>query len=330
MGLRILLPLALAVTAACTGPHSTTTAPEPVLALRFLDVPITPIGEVFDVVTVPGAPDFLEVHDENAAWVMNPATNAIELVDLTGVVASVPVASPMGALTMAFGSLWSASRQGGQLIRIDPVSRAVIASIDAPMLHYESTMAAAGGLLWIMADMEGHLAYVDPTTNTVAGHVQVEPRSFGVAAGFGSVWVTNLGAREATGAGSIQRIDPVAKSVVATIPVGPKPLFLATGAGGVWVINQGDGTVSRVDPETNAVVATIELGIDGPGGDIAVGLDRVWVRATKTLLSVIDPATNAVVARYGPNAGSGGVRTGFGKVWLSAHDTEELWRLDAR
>jgi DNA-binding beta-propeller fold protein YncE len=93
------------------------------------------------------------------------------------------------------------------------------------------------------------------------------------------------------------------------------------------VINQGDGTVTRVDPETNTVAAPIELGVTGAGGDIATGAGKVWVRASKTLLSVIDAATNGVIARYGPTAGSGGVRYGFGAAWLTAHDTKQVWRL---
>ena len=77
---------------------------------------------------------------------------------------------------------------------------------------------------------------------------------------------------------------------MASIPVGPSPRFLAAGAGAVWTLNQGDGTVSRVDPVSNRLAATIRTDVPGPGGDIAVGAGRVWVRATRTLLSVIDPS----------------------------------------
>jgi YVTN family beta-propeller protein len=95
-------------------------------------------------------------------------------------------------------------------------------------------------------------------------------------------------------------------------------------------LNQGDGSVSRIDPKTNQLVATVEVGVPGPGGDIAVGDGAVWVRASKVLLSVIDPKTNQVVKRYGPAQGSGAVRAGNGKVWVSAHDVNKVWRLDTR
>ena len=44
----------------------------------------------------------------------------------------------------------------------------------------------------------------------------------------------------------------------------------------MWVLNQTDGTVSRIDPLTNEVVATIQVGVPGPGGDIAAGAWAVW------------------------------------------------------
>jgi YVTN family beta-propeller protein len=171
------------------------------------------------------------------------------------------------------------------------------------------------------------LSRIDPQTNRVVATIQVASHSFAAAFGFGSVWITNSGEPNAQGGGSVQRIDPQTNSVTATIPVGPAPRFLAAGEGAVWTLNQGDGTVTRIDPETGKVAATIPLGVPGPGGDIAAGAGRVWVRADKVLLSVIDPSTNRVVARFGPPAGSGGVRVGDGIVWVTAHDTNTVWAL---
>jgi len=88
-----------------------------------------------------------------------------------------------------------------------------------------------------------------------------------------------------------------------------------------------DGTVSRIDPKTNKVAATIEVGVPGPGGDIAAGEGAIWVRGTKVLLAVIDPKTNQVVKRFGPPMGSGAVRAGNGRVWVSAHDVKKVWSL---
>ena len=319
------------VLTACSSPTLRFDDPE---ALGFEAVPVTPIADVAVTIHVGGAPDFLEVASLGSAWVMNPATASVQLVTDGGVEDEVTDLNPIGAMCQAFGSLWSASArrgQDGELIRMDPRTRKIEARIPAGMFSYESTLAAAGERLWVLTDPEGVLTAVDPETNQADGTVAVEPRSFGLAAGFGSLWVTSMGpgveGGQAEGPGFLQRIDPETREVVARIELGPRPLFLACGEGMVWVVNQGDGSVSVVDPVTNTVARTIALGIAGHGGDIAVGEGRVWVRASGVLLTVVGAWTGGVLARYGPQAGSGGVRVGEGSVWLSAHDTEQVWRL---
>jgi YVTN family beta-propeller protein len=188
----------------------------------------------------------------------------------------------------------------------------------------ELSIATGAGSVWILSDTSGKLARIDPATNTVIATIPVAAGSFAAVFGFGSVWITT------TNAGSVQRIDPGTNTVVATIPVGPTPRFLAAGEGGVWTLNQGDGTVSRIDPATNTVSATIDASVPGGGGDIATGGGKVWVRARKVLLSVIDPRDNLVVRRYGPQAGSGAVRADSTRAWVTAHDTQEVWVLPVR
>ena len=80
-------------------------------------------------------------------------------------------------------------------------------------------------------------------------------------------------------------------------------------------------------PATNARVATIPAGVPGGGGDIATGAGRVWVRASRILLQIIDPRQNAVVERYGPPAQSGAVRANDRHVWVTAHDIQTVWVL---
>jgi YVTN family beta-propeller protein len=92
-------------------------------------------------------------------------------------------------------------------------------------------------------------------------------------------------------------------------------------------LNQGDGSVTRVDPKTNKVAATIEVGVPGPGGDIAAGEGSVWVTSYDFPVSRIDPETNKVVQQF---VGSGGdaLRVGLGSVWLSNGRQHNVWRLD--
>lgn len=127
-------------------------------------------------------------------------------------------------------------------------------------------------------------------------------------------------------ADQLLRIDPADPASQTPIDVGSFPRFLAVGDDAVWVMNQRDGSVTRVAPD-GTVVATIAVSGPIDGGDIAVGGGSVWVQPGGDLLIQVDPASNAVVATYGPPSGSGSVVADDNAVWVSAHDTESIWRL---
>lgn len=276
--------------------------------------------------TVPGAADFLALEGSDA-WVTNVG-RVEKLSAQSGVpIASVPIDEPRGGMAVDFGSLWVADCRSRSLVRVDLESPRIVAVIPTGIADPsgELSVATGAGSVWLLTDPAGLVARVDATTNQVSARIPVPPGSFAATFGFDSVWVSTS---DAGGAGSVQRIDPGSNAVVASIPVGPSPRFLAAGAGAVWTLNQGDGTVSRVDPASNRLAATIRTDVPGPGGDIAVGAGRVWVRATRTLLSVIDPSSNRVIARYGPPQGSGAVRASAEVVWVTAHDTQTVWVLN--
>lgn len=278
-----------------------------------------------------GYPDWLEV-GFGSLWVSNPGVGAVQRIDpATGkVLAEVKVNKPVAAMAAGFGSVWVASRGDKSIVRIDPKTNAVAAAVPVTVADSEASLAAGEGGVWVLTDRKGVLSRIDPDTNKVVAQVTVKPHSYAAMAGYGAVWVTNTGEPRSKDNGSVQRIDPKTNAVVATIAIRGQPRFLAVGEGGVWVLNQTDGTVSRIDPGTNKVVATVEAGVAGFGGDIAAGEGGVWVRGDKVLLVVIDPKTNKVVRRYGPPQGSGAVRAGGGKVWVTAHDVNKLWALDPR
>ena len=46
------------------------------------------------------------------------------------------------------------------------------------------------------------------------------------------------------------------------------------------------------------------------------------------VVAKIDPATDTVVARYGPAGGSGSVAADDRAVWITAHDILRIWRLE--
>ena len=82
-----------------------------------------------------------------------------------------------------------------------------------------------------------------------------------IAAGAGSVWVTN------STDGTVTRIDP-ATLLTTTISVGHGPAAIAVNAAGAWVADAGDDELVRVDAGTNAVTGTTPVG-EGPTAIVA-------------------------------------------------------------
>jgi virginiamycin B lyase len=278
-----------------------------------------------------GYADFLAA-DGEAVWVTNEGRVEQLRRNQREPVASVPIPEPCGAMTVAFGALWVANCRDRSVHRVDVKAKKVTAVIHSGLADStgELSLADGAGSIWVLTNENGVLSRIDPQTNRVVAQIRVAPRSYAAAFGFGAVWVSNTGPPDEQGFGSVQRIDPVSNQVITTIPVGPAPRFLATGEGAVWILNQGDGTVSRIDPVNNHAVVTIALNMPGPGGDIATGGGRVWVRGKSSLLSTIDPATNQVAERFGPPTGSGAVRVAGDWVWVTAHDIHTVWVLRAR
>ena len=294
--------------------------------------PVLPIEKsATATIELKGYPDWLEI-GFGSLWVSNPGAGTVQRIDpaTNKVVADVKVNRPVAAMASGFGSVWVASRGDKSIVRIDAKTNKVAASVPVTVADSEGSIAAGEGGVWVLTDKKGVLSRIDPETNKVVAEIAVKPYSFAAMTGHGAIWVTNTGEPRSKENGSVQRVDPKTNKVVATIEVRGQPRFLAAGEGAVWVLNQVDGTVSRIDPVTNKVAATIEAGVKGFGGDIAAGEGAVWVRGDKVLLVVIDPKTDRLVKRFGPAQGSGAVRAGDGKVWVSAHDVKKVWCLDPR
>ncbi|MGB9183938.1 MAG: ABC transporter substrate-binding protein [Solirubrobacteraceae bacterium] len=178
------------------------------------------------------------------------------------------------------------------------------------------------------------LAVIDVHDNRVIDSVPVGARPGGVAAGFGSLWVTNLDDQ------TVSRIDPTSLRTLRTIPVGRPPIGVATSAHGVWVVESNlnpyanpatdSVVVDRVDPEFDTVGASLPLAnvvSNGPGVVAARG-NSVWVAPSTGLLTRLDAVSGAVAQRLDPNASPSGIAIGNGAVWLSDTEADNVVRVD--
>jgi YVTN family beta-propeller protein len=319
--MKLRLGAAALVTAALMLPAQDNAPPRPGLSdagVKREMADVQPAAEIH----IEGMPDW-QVLTADAVWVANRPANALHRIDpaTNQVIATIPVGKqPCSGLAAGFGSIWSPSCADKTVVRVDAATNRVTATIPIGPAEKEGSIAVGAGAVWMVSDSKGALSRIDPATNRVAAQLQVPAGSVGCLFAEDAVWVT------APAANSLTRVDPSAGQS-SNIAVGTQPRFLTAGAGSIWTLNQGDGTVTRVDARSGKVLATIPVGVPGPGGDITFGNGRVWVTVLRVPLSEIDPAVNRVVRQW-TGGGGDAVRLGFGSIWLSNVEEQNVWRIN--
>jgi DNA-binding beta-propeller fold protein YncE len=152
-----------------------------------------------------------------------------------------------------------------------------------------------------------------------------------IAAGEGSIWVTN------GGDDSVLRVDPL-RRVGRVIRVSGGPDDVTVGRRWVWVTS-GDGILTRIDPGTNdATSMDISETAPVPMGLTVDDQEVVFVaalfceiqgcqRAFQATLVKIDPSSGSVAAvRVPQHFPASSVMAADGAVWLTAGS--EVWRVD--
>jgi virginiamycin B lyase len=284
------------------------------------------------------------------------------------IVARIKVPVGPGWLETGFGSLWVSKSNSKTVLRIDPTSNRIIATIPVGS-DPELGIGMGMGFVWVADTKDRTITQIDPTTNRVVKVISAElaPDPEGsIGVGKGSLWVmTNRhGKKSATltridpangkvvadisvrpeshacifafgsvwltssGAGTVSRVDPSSNTVIAEITVHALPRFLISNEDGIWVLSQSDGTLARIDPSTNRVIATIDVGVPGDGGDLSVGERQVWVSAERVPLSQIDPQTNTLLRQFAGGRKDDTMRVAFGSAWVLDEDHGEIWRID--
>ena len=308
-------------------PAASTTAGEPAAIDESpAESPFTDLDEVADRLDQGG--DWL-TSGAGGVWITN-GLGLDRLDPATGELVA-QIAVPQGACestTVGMGLVWTATCGEPGVARIDPATNKLTGHASLPegtLLDSEGTIGAGSGSVWIAADgkhcHDCRVAKIDARSMEVTAMIPVEPGASSVRFGYQHVWVVNPDKN------LVQKVDPQTERVVQTTKTGVLPRFFDVGEGAVWTLNQGDGTVTRVDPRSG-LATNIDAGVPGSGGDLAVGGGWVWARGgDDPLLVCIDPRTNEVAETYGPPSGSGAVTTGYGAVWVSAHDITTVWKL---
>jgi YVTN family beta-propeller protein len=201
---------------------------------------------------------------EGSLWVTATDSDANSN-SLPGVVKRVDPASGVTLATIAVGkepydidvsagAVWVANYDDNSVMRIDPATNQVVATVPIP---YANGVTVGLGAVWVVST-NGMVTRIDPATNQILATIPTQATGAFIATGNGAVWVTNPGT-EGQADGSLSRIDPATNQVVARTAVGSNPQELAVSGTNVWIGMFGEATVVRVSATTNAVLNRVAV-----------------------------------------------------------------------
>ncbi len=206
------------------------------------------------------------------------------------------------ALGSGFGSLWLGDA-GGRLMRIEPASGDVTATIDLGAVPCGPIVTASSSI-WLTTCGEGVTSAVavtvriDPETNLVTNtYDSAGGDGIGIAAMNGLVWFVSD-----VSAGTLTAVDAATGAHVRDLSVGVATRQLTAGFGSLWVSPVGRAAVLRLDPDTGAELAAVPL--SGDVGYLVTAGDAIWVAEPhQWLVGRIDPVTDKLSVETGASPG---------------------------
>jgi hypothetical protein len=203
------------------------------------------------------------------------------------VAARIRLDRPFTDVDVGFGATWVASQ--GALLRIDPQTNRVVATIPTPVSGESASIAFGEGAVWMTSGQANGVVYrVDPAANRVTAAIGVPGGAFGIVVAAGTVWVTQF--LPEPDPGIVARIDARSNRLLAPVEVPNMPGAIRYGLDAVWVTSRF--TVSRIDPRSGAVTQPLHR-----VGDVrAVGGGALWG-------SYANSADDAGVQRVDPDTG---------------------------
>lgn len=223
-------------------------------------------------------------------------------------------------------NIWACSASGDvdnktiDVVRIDPVSRSVVATVKVGKVFDQFDMPFLLNKIWVLTDSGNKLVGIDATTNQPTSAIDLGARCFQAAAMSNSLLVTckldNL----------VLKVDPEKMEVTERRTFTSPPWNIVATETGVWV-GLGNAVV-RLDPESLDPVATF-TGLPGDKGLFATK-EAVWVRLDDGFLYQIDPVSNQLVAQITSDQrfyNIGSILVIPDTIWTTAGDDDLLLRI---
>ena len=144
----------------------------------------------------------------------------------------------------AAGSIWTDVASIHSVVRIDPSSDTVQASI--PLVGgCGAEMVGSDDAVWVAnggGDGCAPAVYrIDPHTNTVAQTIAIDSETGTLVLGPDGLWF-------GSSPGAMGRIDPISGSVTGRMDIPGAPFGAAFGGGAVWISDRDDERVFKIEP----------------------------------------------------------------------------------
>jgi streptogramin lyase len=236
------------------------------------------------------------------------------------------------------GAVWVPNAADGSVVRIDPATNEVVATLDLEVGPFDVgagppliLVAAHDDIVWVQrTDPDApdviELVRIDPADNSLAQPLSLDcSRCSSLTIGpDGNLWLVD-------GVGTLYRVDPEVGDIVAEVEI-EGAAFAAAGGDSIWVETQVPGSsgvvngVVRVDAVTGEILASLPLhGAANVGGDDTAG----WVaNADNGVVQRIDLTTNTVVAEIPAGEVPVFLAVGDGSVWVGSPATGAITRVD--
>jgi virginiamycin B lyase len=265
------------------------------------------------------------VFDNGTAWITNAGDGTLSHIDTSTnqVVETLKIGEIGGtygspwAMALAAGSLWVTDNAAHTVVRLDPATGDVLATI--PLEVEPFSMDANEEAVWVSALDGNQVIRIDPKTNAVVATIEV-PSAANFAFTDGAVWVTNLRL------GKVTRIDPQTNTVTATIDTpGPgqeseRTESITSGPEGVYVLDKRAKMIHLIDPATNEVIQTKPT--NAGTFVLALGDEGMWTVDCDTGTPLLlDAKTLDRIAELGPHPDACGITLDEGSIWLTTSNS---------
>jgi streptogramin lyase len=196
-----------------------------------------------------------------------------------------------GSAWFAFGSVWITAVDMHHVLRVDPTTLKVVATIKVPSVDFVDD----GHSMWFAetdssANYTDRLDQVDPSTNRIVRRLRTHAGRVG-----SDPWLEY----------AASRLWLKGNDRPTLIAISP-----ATGAVTTYTIKGWHALDQEYDEE------------------ITVGLGSLWIRISDGKVARINPTDGRVVRRYPADgfAGGGYGVVGFGSLWVANFGTDTVWR----